>query len=102
MIVFWWNLVIYRKEDGFHITKISSQNTQLLKKIDSGPVSCEVTINDFNLNPGYYTLVIAVFNEYVPLYRNVAQHFFVKLNRQVLYKNSILDLSCGQKLSDDW
>ncbi|MCP5053851.1 MAG: ATP-binding cassette domain-containing protein, partial [bacterium] len=93
------NLVIYRKSDGFHLTKISSQNSDALSKIRSGHVCCEIEVKDVNLNPGNYTLLIAISDEYVPLYRNVVQDFYVKLSDKVFYRNSVLDLNYSQRLT---
>jgi len=74
------NLVFYRKDDGLHYGKISTLNGDVIKHIHTGRVSCRVTIPDFNLNPGSYVLLMAIFEGHSFLYRNVVKEFVVKGN----------------------
>ncbi|OVE74303.1 hypothetical protein BVX94_00770 [bacterium B17] len=84
-------LVFYKKEDGFHYGKISTSNGTLLKHIRSGRVHCKVTIDDFNINPGTYVMVMVICEGHSFLYRNVVQEFVVENDGNL--KWGIMDFS---------
>ena len=74
------HLVFYRKEDGLNYGKISTLNGDLIKHIHSDQINCQVTIPDFNLNPGSYVLLMGILEGHRILYRNVVKEFVVKGN----------------------
>lgn len=70
------NFPLYR-EDGLHISTISTMNGALLKDRHDGVVSCEIRIPDFDLNPGRYVLVMCIHDGKSYLHRDIAKHIVV-------------------------
>lgn len=70
------SLVFFRK-DGLRLTTISTLNGDLLKKIHSGAIECEVDIEDFHFNPGSYALIMPIHEGKSYLYRDVVKEFGV-------------------------
>lgn len=71
------NFPIYR-EDGTHISTISSLNGDLLKDIHEGHIRCEVHIPDFDLNPGKHIFVMCVHDGKSYLYRDIVKIVVVR------------------------
>jgi hypothetical protein len=69
-------LSIYR-EDGLHMTAISTLNGGLLDGVREGEVACEVAIRDLYLNPGRYVMVLPIHEGHSYLYRDVVKRFVV-------------------------
>jgi ABC-type polysaccharide/polyol phosphate transport system ATPase subunit len=84
------SLVFYRN-DGLMVTGLSTLNGDLVSNVNSGQVSCKVTIPDFNLNPASYVLVMPIHEGHSYLYRNVIKEFVVKLEGDIVW--GVLDLS---------
>ncbi|MDX1470797.1 MAG: hypothetical protein R3213_04820, partial [Flavobacteriaceae bacterium] len=85
------SLIFYRKEDGLPITTISTLNGNLLKHINSGRVSCQVTIPDLNFHPGRYVLVMPIHEGNTRLYRNIVKEFVVTRGENMTW--GLLDLN---------
>lgn len=71
------SLNFYRQDDGLLFSTISTLNGDLLKNVHAGQISGQVTIPDFNLNPGKYVLVMPIHEGHSYLYRNVVKEFIV-------------------------
>ena len=71
------NFPVYR-EDGLHMSTISSLNGNLLKHIHEGQVECEIHIPDFDLNPGKYAVVMCIHDGKSYLYRNIVRYVVIK------------------------
>ncbi len=90
------NLVFYRENDGLHYSKISTLNGNKVNHIQFGRVSCRVTIPDFNLNPGSYVLLMAIFEGHSVLYRNVVKEFVVMSNGNLTW--GLIDFTCSYEV----
>jgi len=73
------------RDDGLNLTTISTLNGDLVKHITRGRVHCTCAIEDFDFNPGIYTLVIAVHEGKSYLYRNVVKMFSVVSGRTLTW-----------------
>ena len=67
----------FYREDGLHLTTISTLNGDLVKNLRSDLVNCEVVINDFNFNPGKYIVVMPIHEGHSYLYRDIVKKFVV-------------------------
>ena len=94
------NMVFYRKEDGFHLTKINSTNGRIFEEGDYPSVEVAIRIDDFLFNPGEYIVVLAIFDRHAFLYRNVVAEFVVMAGEKITFPNSVIDLQCIQKRLD--
>ncbi len=65
------------RDDGLHLSTLSTLNGDLVKHITQGRVHCICDIEDFDFNPGTYALVLAVHEGRSYLYRNVVKMFSV-------------------------
>lgn len=86
-------LNIYRQEDGFKITTITTLNGDLLSGIHEGILSCTCNIESLNLVPGQYIITTSIHEGTSYLYRDVVKAFRVKSSRNLTW--GLLDLKAS-------
>ncbi len=57
----------------------------IVKHINNGRVSCEIRIDDLNLTPGEYVLVMPIHEGHSYLYRNIVKEFLVVKNEYLTW-----------------
>lgn len=83
-------LNIYRQEDGFKITTITTLNGDLLSGINEGTLSCTCNIESLNLVPGQYVITTSIHEGSSYLYRDVVKIFRVKSSKNLTW--GLLDM----------
>jgi hypothetical protein len=93
------NVPIYRKSDGMHVTKLSTQGSSVLSDVHEGSFSLEFNIPDLNLHSGEYVAFLAVFEGHSFIYRDCLFEFQVLRGNRLFFPNNLLDLACTVALS---
>ncbi|KQW31322.1 hypothetical protein ASE36_03405 [Rhizobium sp. Root274] len=65
---------IYR-EDGLLITTLTTLNQQMTGKHHPGVIAHKIAIDDLNINPGKYVIVISIHEGHSYLFRNIVGRF---------------------------
>ena len=73
------------REDGFLMTTISTLNGDLLVHKHEGLVECRIDIDDFNLAPGNYVIVMPIHEGHSYLYRDVVAQFVVRAGEKLTW-----------------
>lgn len=70
-------------KDGTLMTTISTLNGDILKNYKSENVDCTIEIEDLNLNPGPYVIVMPIHEGHAYLYRDIVASFHVLPTEQL-------------------
>jgi hypothetical protein len=92
------NIVFYRAVDGYHMTKITSQNFKVGGRTNSGRYTIKTIVNELNLSLGNYVILSAFFDGHGFLYRNVIHALNVVSDGKVTFPNSILELNAQMEM----
>ncbi len=92
------NIPIYRKSDGLHLTKLTTQQSSVLEAVPCHCFSLQFEISDLNLADGEYVAFLAVFDGHAFIYRDLLAEFQVLKGDRIYFPNNVLDLSADVRV----
>lgn len=85
------NVKTYR-DDGLLINQISSMNIDIFPSACRGRVECKIKIDDFNLSPGSYKIVIPIHEGRSWLWRNIVKEIKIISNGSLCWAITTFDV----------